>query len=318
MIERLAASLASGLASPPTEELTPAQLINRITAREQMQRTLCAARQADLAAFETARHAADRRCEVGRRLTGRTVGHRDRPRVGDLPHCRRVSVSFARTLTADHPALHALALAGQISEWALRTITCVLDTEQQAAVAAQLADDITDRATHGRRQCTPYELGQAAAARVLAADPEAATKRCQQARADRRVTISDKHDGVASLWATGPAEDTMAMYETLDGTARARRDDGDERCLGDLMFLTLVESVLGVPAPGPDDTAGNTGGDTAAGATPAACGGGGVGVGGLSQHDLDPYDDALDTYPTDQPPPPTTPAREHGFVVGRR
>ncbi len=99
------------------------------------------------------------------------------------------------------------------------------------------------------------------------------------------------------------------MYETLDGTARARRDDGDERCLGDLMFLTLVESVLGVPAPGPDDTAGNTGGDTAAGATPAACGGGGVGVGGLSQHDLDPYDDALDTYPTDQPPPPTTPAR---------
>lgn len=302
-MDRLAATVASGLVSPPPEGLTAEQLVKGITAREQMQRSLNAAQQADLAAFQTARHAADRRSDVGRRLTGRTVGTEIGLALGISPTAGAARVSFARSVVGDHPALHTLASAGQISEWALRTITtitCVLDTDQQAAVAAQLAADITDRATHGRRQYTPYELGQAAAARVLAADADAATTRCQQARADRRVTISDKHDGVASLFATGPAEDTIAIYDTLDDTARARRDDGDERCLGDLMFATLVESILGVPAP--DHTT------TTAASDPAGAAAGGDGGGGLSQHDLDPDDATLDSYPTDQPPPATTPS----------
>lgn len=83
--------LASGLASPPPEGLTPAQLIDRITAREQLQRVLCATQQADLVGFE-----------VGLAL-------------GISPTAGASRVLFARTVLNDHPALHALALAGQRS-----------------------------------------------------------------------------------------------------------------------------------------------------------------------------------------------------------
>jgi hypothetical protein len=69
---------------------------------------------------------------------------------------------------------------------------------------------------------------------VIAIDPQAATRRFEQARRTRAVSVLDKHDGTAALWVRGPAEQTQLMYDEVARDARARRFDGDERSLESL------------------------------------------------------------------------------------
>jgi hypothetical protein len=52
-------------------------------------------------------------------------------------------------------------------------------------------------------------------------------------------------DGTGTLSAVLPAEQAVAAWQTLDHEARARRADGDDRPIGQLMADLLVERVTG-------------------------------------------------------------------------
>ncbi|MGI8612960.1 MAG: DUF222 domain-containing protein [Nocardioidaceae bacterium] len=234
----------------PSSALTEAQLVDRVTALERLLRAVSAAQLSDVAALATRREAADAAARVGPRLEGRTVGTQVGLALGISPSAGGTRAAFARCMIEDHPALFDLARSGRVSDWALRmvaTATNVLAPEQQRVVAQQLADDIGAHAADGNKELTPFELAQAALARVIAIDPEAALRRCERARKDPQVSITDKRDGVATLWARGPAEEAVALFDTLDGDARGRRADGDERPISELMWAALYESVVGLP-----------------------------------------------------------------------
>ena len=121
---------------------------------------------------------------------------------------------------------------------------------------------------------TPGQLEQAARRRVAAIDPEADARRCARARADRQVSIRDRVDGTATLWARLKAEESVAVWGALDGRVRARRGDGDPRSLSTLMCDTLVERVTGIRIDPIDVTSHTTTGAASEATTSAASGAG--------------------------------------------
>ena len=167
---------------------------------------------------------------------------------------------------------------------------------------------------------TPGQLEQAARRRVAAIDPEADARRCARARADRQVSIRDRVDGTATLWARLKAEESVAVG-ALDGRVRARRGDGDPRSLSTLMCDTLVERVTGIRIDPIDVTSDTTTGAAAgaaagaeAGRTSGAGAGAGTGAGRATGPDpwpvdpdpwdtdiADPYDDHPSRDPDGQP-----------------
>ncbi len=124
----------------------------------------------------------------------------------------------------------------------LRTLTEVV----RGQVRTVVLPDVRPRAA------TVSRLAAAARRLVLLLDRQAAERRAARARADRHVALAptnDSRDGTASLVALLPVELAAACWHALDHHARARRADGDERSIGQLMADTLVERVTGVAAP---------------------------------------------------------------------
>jgi hypothetical protein len=144
-----------------------------------------------------------------------------------------------------------------IGEWQLRVVvaaTTELSAEPKRRVARQLAALIRDRHARGVAELSANQLGQAATRMVIAADPEAATRRFTAARRAREVSVTSKVDGSAALWVRGPAEQTQHMYDEVERDALARRHDGDPRAIAAIMFEQIYETLTGyrpAPRPGP-------------------------------------------------------------------
>ncbi len=79
--------------------------------------------------------------------------------------------------------------------------------------------------------------------RVIAADPDAARKRTQQARADRCVTRQVGEDGMGLIKAILPAEGAVSVYELLDSIARAAAGH-DDRPMGALRADALIDICI--------------------------------------------------------------------------
>lgn len=232
---------------PHSEDLTAAQLCNRIAAQERLSHAVQATQLCDTIAFTTVRHADDVQQQVPDHLHGRTAATELAFAMVITPTSARFRIHDATRAMADHPALLSLVGTGSVSMTGLRGVlyaTEVLDPDLRRAVDGQLAADaMTSRLTPGR-------LAQAAERRVLAADPLAADKRAERARLRRSVRLSDPLDGTAAVLARLRAEEALAVFTRLDRTARGMRRDGDERSIDDLMADVLVESLLGVPLVG--------------------------------------------------------------------
>lgn len=232
---------------PHSEDLTAAQLCNRIAAQERLSHAVQATQMCDTTAFTTVRHADDVQQQVPDHLHGRTAATELAFAMVITPTSARFRIHDATRAMADHPALLSLVGTGSVSMTGLRGVlyaTEVLDPDLRRAVDGQLAADaMTSRLTPGR-------LAQAAERRVLAADPQAADKRAERARLRRSVRLSDPIDGTAAVLARLRAEEALAVFTRLDRTARGMRRDGDERSIDDLMDDVLVESLLGVPLVG--------------------------------------------------------------------
>ncbi len=217
LCNRIAAQLCNRIA---------AQLCNRIAAQERLSHAVQATQLCDTIAFTTVRHADDVQQQVPDHLHGRTAATELAFAMVITPTSARFRIHDATRAMADHPALLSLVGTGSVSMTGLRGVlyaTEVLDPDLRRAVDGQLAADaMTSRLTPGR-------LAQAAERRVLAADPLAADKRAERARLRRSVRLSDPIDGTAAVLARLRAEEALAVFTRLDRTARGMRRDGDER-----------------------------------------------------------------------------------------
>ena len=116
------------------------------------------------------------------------------------------SVQLAQVL----PETRELWERGRLDERRVAAIceaTHYLDTEQARAVQQRILDRAPEQ-TIGR-------LKAALKRAVIAVDPEGAAERHRAARRDRRVSISEEQDGMASLWALMSAADAQASYQWL-------------------------------------------------------------------------------------------------------
>lgn len=245
--------------------MRPADLLDRIAARERTLAALEAEQARDLAAFSDLRVAADRATRVPEHLGGRTVGTEVGLAVGVGQQAAAHRVAQAWVMVRHHPRILALVGTGQVSMSGVRMVlrqTDALPEESRRVVDAQVAE------LASTERLTPARLGQAAARFALAADPEAAAKRAAAARARRRVWLGEPLDGVAGVGAVLRAEESLACWSALDRTARAMRQHGDERSVQTLMADLLVERLTGAAMVMPADPGDDSGGAAAEAARP--------------------------------------------------
>jgi hypothetical protein len=223
---------------------------------ERLHRQVAAAQLIEIAAFDDRQQAADRATPgIAARLNARTVPAEIAAITGTSGAAAAGRVAFARTLVDEHPALLRLAVEGLVSEWHLRCAvkaTEDLHPEDKMAVARALAHDIRARHSRGVKELTPPEIARAAARLAIQADPLAAKQRYEKARRQREVSVLGRTNGTAALWIKGPAEQAQHMFSELEHDALARRRDGDERSLHDIMFGQAYETLTGFRPIGPD------------------------------------------------------------------
>jgi Domain of unknown function (DUF222) len=116
------------------------------------------------------------------------------------------------------PATEAALAAGALNlskTWAITEGLAVLDDPTAATVEAKLLV----RAPH-------QTLGQLRASinrAVLAADPSTAKERAEKAKAERRVELTPRADGMAEFWALLPAPEAMALWTAVTALADQAR-----------------------------------------------------------------------------------------------
>jgi Domain of unknown function (DUF222) len=184
-------------------------------------------------------------CELARR---REAGHRQAlehldNEVGLLLAVTRRSAARLLTLAADLarlPATSAALAAGQIDRAKADVIayeTALLDSELAAAVELLVIEDAPRLTTTGLQR----RLRRA----VLAADPDAARRRVEEATRDARVELTDERSGGTAALAGRdlPAAAAMAADQRVDAGARALKAAGTEATLAQLraaVFLGLL------------------------------------------------------------------------------
>jgi len=118
-----------------------------------------------------------------------------------------------KTLAAMEAGLVSYSTAMVISEE-----TAQLDPATVAAVGEQVLDDVAE--------LTPGQLRRRVKRAVIAVDAEAAERRAEKARNERKVAVSPRPDGMAEFWAVLPAQDATALHARL--TEPARKVGGDD------------------------------------------------------------------------------------------
>jgi hypothetical protein len=108
------------------------------------------------------------------------------------------------------PETLALWQRGRLDE---RRVTAICDTTHY--LSAEKARAVQQRVLDRAPDQTLGQLKAALKRAMIAADPEGAADRHKAARRDRRVSISEEQDGMASLWALMAAPDAQASYQWL-------------------------------------------------------------------------------------------------------
>jgi len=108
------------------------------------------------------------------------------------------------------PETLALWLQGRLDE---RRVTAICDTTHY--LSADNARAVQHRVLERAPEQTLGQLKAALKRAVIRVDPEGAAARHKAARRDRRVSLSEEPDGMASLWALLPAPDAQAGYQWL-------------------------------------------------------------------------------------------------------
>ncbi|MHA6616146.1 HNH endonuclease signature motif containing protein [Pseudonocardia sp. DLS-67] len=187
------------------------------------------------------------------------------------------------------PETLALWSQGRLDERRVVAIceaTHYLSVEKARAVQRRVLDRAPDH--------TVGQLKAALKRAVIAVDPEGAAERHRAARGERRVSISEEQDGMASLWALMSAPDAQASFQWLTRLARGCGTDdprGMDARRADLA-AALLSGRLTHAAPDADtdsdgapDDVGDT--DSAADTAPATDTGEGADEGADASNDAD-------------------------------
>ena len=233
-------ALRERLASLDGRGASEAELIDQLTAMEQLKGGLAAAQ-----ARVTATLAASRsRAEAARRVP---ANERCRGLAAEIALARQDSpvrgnqhLGFANALVHEMPDTHAALTRGDISEYRATLVvkeTAVLSRQHRRHVDAELAGRLAtlgDRAVAAEARKIGYRL-----------DPGSVLRRTRGARGDRHVGLRPAPDTMSYLTGFLPVEQGVACKVTLERYADSRRAQGDPRSRGQIMADALVERVTG-------------------------------------------------------------------------
>src|SRR5205823_140608 len=133
-----------------------------------------------------------------------------------------------------------------------RRVAAICDATH--CLTAEKARGVQQRVVDRAPEQTVGQLKAALKRAVIAVDPEGAAERHKAARRDRRVSISEEEDGMASLWALMSAPDAQASFQWLTRLALGcGKDDprGMDARRSDLA-AALLSGRLTNAAPDPD------------------------------------------------------------------
>jgi hypothetical protein len=127
------------------------------------------------------------------------------------------------------PATRAAVRAGDL-DWPKAAAI----VEATDALPATPAGDAAARAVEGAvlpgaAEDNPSRLRRRLKRAVIVLDPDAADRAVEQARTGRRVVFRPEPDGMASIWAIGPADRVLLAQARLAAMAEARREPADNR-----------------------------------------------------------------------------------------
>lgn len=122
---------------------------------------------------------------------------------------------------------------------ALHRATCNCTPAVAGAVESQLVPQAV------ARRWTPSELARAARKLVISLDPQGAAKREEKAKEGSDVEFFPGEDGMAGLYAYGPAPLGRQMTDLIDDRAAQMGRDGDDRPIGVRRFQALYDAVTG-------------------------------------------------------------------------
>ncbi len=157
-----------------------------------------------------------------------------------------IELSFALDLRDRLPRVFDAFLSGEIDQRRARTIvwqTTHLDEDTARAVADRIIEE-APRLTTGQLIARIRKL-------AISVDPDGATRRYEQAVADRRVVVEPTDDGTASLCAYDlPPDRAVAARRNIDQLARSLRGPDERRTMDQLRADVYLDLLCGRPASG--------------------------------------------------------------------
>ena len=176
--------------------------------------------------------------QVGRVCRGRDRG---------VLSCTKVAASY-RFCTADrshhYPRLLTFWRAGRIDARKVDEITeALLVLDEPNTVGALAVDSLLQAAAVYATSHTRPQLRAWLKRRVIEMAPDAAERRRQRAKADRRVEFTPVGDGMAELWALLPAESALHIKKLVEERALERASD-DRRTIDERRADALVDLVI--------------------------------------------------------------------------
>jgi hypothetical protein len=229
-----------GLAEP---DLTDAERIERLSRAEDLKNQLAAAQArltVELAESVRARH---RDLRLPAAVQGRGVASQVALARRESPAKGSRLAGLAAALVRELPHTLAAMESGRLSEWRATLVareTACLSVEDRRTVDAQLFADPARTEGWGDRR-----LANEAKTIAYRLDPASVVRRSSQAASERRVSLRPAPDTMASLHASLPVAQGVAVWATLSAVADSLVATGDGRSRGQIMADTLVERVTG-------------------------------------------------------------------------
>src|SRR5882757_4058972 len=120
--------------------------------------------------------------------------------------------------------------------------------EETAHLEPAVIAAVEERVLAGVGEVTPGQLRYRVEKAVLAIDADAAERRAEKARHDRKVVVTPRPDGMAEFWALLPAHDAVALYTRLTDLARAA-GGSDGRSMDQRRADALSDLIYGHAGP---------------------------------------------------------------------
>ncbi len=150
-------------------------------------------------------------------------------------------LAFALDLRDRLPKVFAAFATGMIDQRRARTIVWQI-AHLDDGTARAVVDRIIDQAS----ELTTGQLIARIRKLAIGVDPEAATRRYEQALAERRVVIEPSDDGTVNLYGMDlPPDRALAARRHIDRIAQSLRRDGETRAMDQLRADTYLDLLCG-------------------------------------------------------------------------